>query len=83
MAASSLCCKIGEIPFTYLVLPIGGNASRIQLWDPIISKISKRLASWKGRMLSIGWRITLIKSSLSSLPLYYMSIYPIPNGVSQ
>lgn len=80
-AAAALHCKIGDIPFTYLGLPIGGNASRIQLWEPIISKISQRLASWKGRMLSIGGRITLIKSSLTSLPLYYMSIYPIPKGV--
>lgn len=32
-------------------------------------------------MLSIGGPLTLIKASLASLPLYYMSIFPIPAGV--
>lgn len=80
-ATRSLQCKEGSIPFTYLGLPIGANPSRLQFWDPIIEKISKKLASWKGKLLSIGGRITLIKSSISSLPLYFMSLFPIPKGV--
>lgn len=43
--------------------------------------MEKKLASWKGSMLSIGGRTTLIKAYLSSLPLYYMSLFPIPKGV--
>lgn len=80
-AAKSLLCKTGSLPFTYLGLPIGGNSSRIALWDPIIEKLRKKLSSWKGSLLSQGGRSTLIKASLSSLPLYYMSIFPIPSGV--
>ena len=79
--ASQLLCKVGSLPFTYLGLPIGGNSSRIKLWDPIISKIEKKLASWKGNLLSIGGRVTLIKACLASLPLYYMSLLPMPKGV--
>nr|CCA66178.1 hypothetical protein [Beta vulgaris subsp. vulgaris] len=80
-AANSLLCKTGDIPFTYLGLPIGENIHKIKAWDPIINKISMKLATWKGRMLSIGGRLTLIKSSLSNLPLYFMSLFPIPKGV--
>lgn len=80
-AARVLLCKPGSLPFTYLGLPIGGISSRIKLWEPIIAKMVKKLASWKGSLLSIGGRLTLIKASFSSLPLYYMSIYPIPKGV--
>lgn len=80
-AAKSLLCKKDTIPFKYLGLPIGCSSSRIATWDPIISKIEKKLASWQGKMLSIGGRLTLIKSSLSNLPLYFMSLYPIPQGV--
>lgn len=80
-AANSLLCKVSQFPFTYLGLPIGGNASRISTWDPIIDRMSKKLATWKGKLLSIARRLTLIKASLSNLPLYYMSLFPIPKGV--
>lgn len=33
----------------------------------------KRLASWKRNCLSKGGRFTLIKSTLSNLPIYYLS----------
>ena len=80
-AATELLCKKGSIPFSYLGLPIGGNSSRIKTWEPIIKRIEKKLASWHGKLLSIGGRLTLIKSSLSNLPLYFMSLYPIPQSI--
>ena len=80
-AAASLLCKVGSFPLTYLGLPIGGNSSRIALWDPIIKKIEKKLATWKGKLLSMAGRLALIKASIASLPLYYMSLFPAPKGV--
>ena len=79
--ASDLLCKVGDFPIMYLGLPIGGNASKKVLWDPIISRIEKKLATWKGKLLSIAGRITLIKASIASLPLYYMSLFKAPKGV--
>lgn len=67
-AVDSHLCKVGELPFTYLGLPIGGNEKRLETWDPIIHRIEKRLATWKGKFLSIADRITLIKASILSLP---------------
>jgi hypothetical protein len=32
--------------------------------------------------LSKGGRLTLLKSTLSSLPTYYLSLFPIPVGVA-
>lgn len=43
--------------------------------------MKKKLSSWKGNLLSLGGRATLIKASLNSLPLYFMSIFPIPIGI--
>lgn len=80
-AAAKLHCKVGSFPIVYLGLPIGGTISRISLWDPLIEKMKKKLVSWKGKLLSIGGRITLLKASLSNLPIYYMSLYPLPQGV--
>lgn len=45
MAEKSLLCKVGKLPFTYLRLPIRGNVNRIELWDPVIKRIKKKLAS--------------------------------------
>jgi hypothetical protein len=41
-----------------------------------------RLAGWKRLYLSKGCILTLIKSTLSNLPTYYLSLFPIPVGVA-
>lgn len=80
-AAKILLCKKGSLAFTYLGIPIGGSTSRLATWNPIISKIEKKLATWRGKLLSMGGRLTLIKSALSNLPLYFMSLFPVPRGI--
>lgn len=44
-------------------------------------RVSEELSSWKGRYLSFGGRITLVISSLSSLPVYYMSLFRMQSTV--
>lgn len=79
--ADCLLYKIGHLPFTYLGLPIGVNSSPLKFWNLIIEHMNKRLATWKGKLLSIAGQLTLIKASLSSLLLYFMSLFPMPKGV--
>lgn len=66
-----LHCQSEAIPFKFHGLPVGANPRRRGTWNPVIEKVRSRLASWKGRNLSIGGRVTLINSVLNSLPLYY------------
>lgn len=61
--------------------PIGGTSSKLSFWDPVIKKNERKNATWQGKLLSLGGRITLIKSAVSSLPLCYMSLFHIPKGV--
>ncbi|GKV48452.1 hypothetical protein SLEP1_g55265 [Rubroshorea leprosula] len=79
--AYRLCCKAGDLPFKYLGTPVGGNHRRIAMWQPLVNSFKKKLASWKGQNLSLGGRITLLNSMLSSLPVYLMSAYKIPKGI--
>ncbi|GKU91159.1 hypothetical protein SLEP1_g5069 [Rubroshorea leprosula] len=79
--ACILCCKEGKFPFKYLGVPVGGNHRRLAMWQPLLRSFRKKLSTWKGKHLSIGVRIMLINSVLSSLPVFLMSIYKIPSGI--
>ena len=53
------------------------------LWNPIIEKVERQLAGWKKLYLSKGRRLTLLKSTLSSLPTYFMSLFKIPVSMAK
>ncbi|MCI67676.1 RNA-directed DNA polymerase (Reverse transcriptase), partial [Trifolium medium] len=61
-AATALHCKVGNVPFVYLGLPIGGNPRRLVFWEPVVTRIRIRLSGWKSRFLSFGGRLVLLKS---------------------
>ena len=44
--------------------------------------MKKRLASWMKIYLSKGGRLTLIKSTISSLPTYFLSLFPLPVSIA-
>jgi len=77
-----LKCRCDTLLIKYLGLPLGANPKRTSTWKPILSQIRGRLNSWKGRLLSMAGRSILIKSVISTIPLYYMSIFCIPKTVA-
>jgi hypothetical protein len=78
-----LVCKVAELPMTHLGLPLGSSFKGKSIWNGIIEKMEQRLAGWKRMYLSKEGRVTLIKSTLSNLPPYYLFLFPIPMGVAQ
>nr|GEU68641.1 RNA-directed DNA polymerase, eukaryota [Tanacetum cinerariifolium] len=80
-APSLIGYSILTAPFNYLGMQVGSNMSRITSWDDVISKVSSRLSKWKLKLLSIDGRLSLLKSVLTSIPLYHMSIFKVPIGV--
>ncbi|GJV72549.1 hypothetical protein Tco_1492544 [Tanacetum coccineum] len=50
----------------------------ISNWQSLIDGFQSRLSSWKANLLSIEGRLTLIKVVLSSLGIYYLSIFKAP-----
>ncbi|KAJ0765374.1 putative RNA-directed DNA polymerase [Helianthus annuus] len=81
--AEVLGCKVGELPFIYLGIKIGANMSRSVHWGSVIDTVKSRLLSWKAKILSMGGRLTLIKSVLASLPVYYFSLFKAPKEVME
>ncbi|GKD90764.1 hypothetical protein Tco_1366271 [Tanacetum coccineum] len=62
-------------------VPVGCNMARCLNWNAVIQKFSSKLSSWKARLLSVSGRLSLIKSVLGNLPIYYMSIYLMPTSI--
>ncbi|GJT56005.1 RNA-directed DNA polymerase, eukaryota, reverse transcriptase zinc-binding domain protein, partial [Tanacetum coccineum] len=81
--ASNAGCIAGNIPFNYLGLPIGSNMKSIASWKMLVDRFHLRLSTWKVNLLSIGGRLTLIKSVLGSLSIYYLSIFRALKSVLQ
>ncbi|RVW93472.1 Molybdenum cofactor sulfurase [Vitis vinifera] len=80
--ASMLGCRVGKLPISYLGLPLGASFKSSWVWDAVEERFKKRLTMWKRQYLSKGGRLTLIKSILSSLLIYFMSLFVIPRKVS-
>ncbi|XP_022013975.1 uncharacterized protein LOC110913453 [Helianthus annuus] len=76
--AEIIGCQAEVFPFRYLGLPVGANMNRVANWKPVYDIVEAGLAKWKAAMLSMGGRITLIKSVLESLPTYFFSLYKAP-----
>ncbi|GJR04878.1 hypothetical protein Tco_0527862 [Tanacetum coccineum] len=80
-STTSMGCLIFTTPFVHLGVKVGGAMSRIKYRDDVVAKVSSRLSEWKLKTLSIGGRLTLNKSVLTSISLYHMSIFKVPPGV--
>ena len=79
--AFELGCGIGSLPSSYLGLPLGANHKLLGVWNTVEDRFGKRLASWKSQYISKGGRLTLIQSTLSSLPIYCLSLFRMPVSI--
>ena len=50
-------------------------------WRIIEEKFEKKLSSWKGKHMSVGGRLVLINSVLTSLTMFMLSFFEVPKGV--
>ncbi|RVW45169.1 putative ribonuclease H protein [Vitis vinifera] len=79
--AVELGCRVGTLPSQYLGLPLGAPNRAPYIWDGVEERVRRRLALWKRQYISKGGRVTLIKSTLASMPIYQMSIFRMPKVV--
>ena len=78
-----LGCGQSSLPLKYLDLPLGAKFKDLSVWNPILKRMERRLAGWKRMYLSKEGKVTFIKSSLSSLPTYFLSLLPLPGKVAK
>ncbi|GKV41205.1 hypothetical protein SLEP1_g48771 [Rubroshorea leprosula] len=54
-AIGVLRCGVGEAPFIYLGMPVGGSPRSKKLWDPVVNIFRAKLAVWKfGGLANMG-----------------------------
>lgn len=76
--ANDLKCKQGKLPSTYLGLPLGVTYKQKEVWFPLVDMMKKRMNGWNAQYLSKEGRLTLIKATLASIPVHYLSTLVLP-----
>ena len=76
--ARLFCCKIGSFPIKYLGVPLHFSKLKREDIQPVVDKLIKRVAGWRGKLLSSAGKLTLLKSCLASIPIYLLSVIKFP-----
>ena len=80
--ANILHCRVGSLPMKYLGMPMGTSFKTASIWNLVLEKMEKKLSGWKRLYLSKDGRLMLLKSTLSSLPTYFLSLFTILKAVA-
>lgn len=75
--ANELECNIGSWPIPYLGVKVGRRVKGVEAWKGVIDRVNKHLCRWDTESISMGGRITIIKSVLSALLSDKCEIYII------
>ena len=67
--------------FSYLGYFLKPNCYLVKDWLWMVSKFEKKISHWTNRLLSMGGRLVLIRAVLSSMPVYWMDLVPIPSSI--
>jgi Reverse transcriptase (RNA-dependent DNA polymerase) len=81
LLAQILECKIESLPIKYLGVPLHNKKLRKIYWDFLLNKISNKLDTWQGKLLSLGGRLILIRSVLNVISIYWMIIFRLPSHI--
>lgn len=78
MDARFVHCERCSLPFKYLGFPVGPNPRTTSTWDHMLHVIKIGIRGWQYRSSILGGRIVLVKSFLSSIPIFHLSFKKLP-----
>ena len=65
----------------YLGLPSFIGRSKKQVFAILKERVGRKLAGWKGKLLSIGGKEIHIKAVAQAIPTYTMSCFQLPQNL--
>ncbi|XP_049354731.1 uncharacterized protein LOC125819316 [Solanum verrucosum] len=81
--SDNLGCQVASLPTKYLGMPLGAKNKELEVWSEVLERSERKLTRWKSQYLSLGGRVTLIKSVLDALPTYMLSRFPLPKSIGK
>ena len=79
----ALGTPMGTLPIRHLGLPLSTSQIRSADWQSVVGKVEQRLEGWKVKVLSKGGRLVLLKSVLSAIPTFYLSVFKILTSIEK
>jgi hypothetical protein len=73
-----LNCLVSSFPIKYLGIPLHFEKLKREELQPILDKMIKGIAGWRGKLLAYSSRLVLIKACLASIPISLMSFIKLP-----
>ena len=72
---------IGKLPVRYLGVHLITKKLSIKDCKPLVEKVRSRVQDWRNKALSYAGRMKLIASILSSMQVYWASVFILPKTV--
>lgn len=70
-------CAVGQMPFTYLGLPLGTTRPMVQDLMPLVCSMERRVSTtWS--MINYGGKLTLLNSVITSLTIFALCTLKFP-----
>ncbi|XP_071715263.1 uncharacterized protein [Rutidosis leptorrhynchoides] len=70
--------SIGKLPMKYLGVPLLAKRLGVKDAKCLVDKVKMRINNWRNKHLSYAGRLQLIAAVLSSMQIYWASVYKIP-----
>ncbi|CAA2934607.1 Hypothetical predicted protein [Olea europaea subsp. europaea] len=68
---------MSSFPCSYLGAPISPGRVSYRDFEPLITKIRKKMDGWKGALLSAERKLILVRRVLSSMPIHLMMVIAV------
>jgi hypothetical protein len=74
-------CLVTNLQIKYLGLPLSTGRVPKSAFQPLIGNMADKLPAWRGRLMHQSGQLSLIKSTLTAIPVYTPSSHSFPPWV--